>query len=284
MKGPSTVHPRPPMAVVIPSLAGKWLLPCLESLAKQAPGAPVWVVSGGVEEARQILSGFPGVRLLGAPASAGFSVLVNQGLRAAREAGGSGALLLNDDAILQPGCLPLLTEALEQPGVVAVGPVILGGDGKVQSAGISVTFRGMRVRLRSQLPRQQEPHSVPALSGAVLALNLSAWEGVGGFDEGFPFYFEDIDLCLRLRERGGRVLLVPQARAVHHGGGTLSGEDPGAARWALQGHLRLVEKRGGRLGALLSGGVRALAMGDRFRRGQWKGGLGLLVSGVRGKG
>ncbi|MCK6526602.1 glycosyltransferase family 2 protein [Myxococcota bacterium] len=273
----------PSLAVVVPTTAGRWLAPCLASLREGAPGVPVVVVSESPEAAAAVGSAVgSAVKIVAAPRGAGFATLANLGLARAREGGAGAALLLNDDAFLLDGCLPALGAALDDPRVAAAGPVILGGEGEVQSAGVRVTAWGARVSLDIRDPGPgAAPRDVDALTGAVLLLRLSAWEAAGGFDPGYPFAFEDVDLCLRLRARGGRVVRVG-ARAVHHGGGTLSPESPRAAEWAVRGHLRLVSRTApGPLRRPARAAVLALAVADRIRRGAGPGGLEAVWRGWR---
>ena len=62
-----------------------------------------------------------------------------------------------------------------------------------------------------------EPHWI---TGACLLVRRAAWEAVSGFDEAYFFYFEDVDLCTRLRMAGWSVLYRPEARVTHLGGGS----------------------------------------------------------------
>lgn len=271
----------PSLAVVVPTTAGRWLAPCLTSLRAAAPGVPVVVVSESPEGAAACAGS--AAEVLAAPRGAGFAVLANLGLARAREGGAGAALLLNDDAALVRDCLAALAATLADPRTAAAGPVVLGAGGEVQSAGVRVSAFGARVRLDARDPGPgAAPRDVDALSGAALLLRLSAWEAAGGFDPGYPFAFEDVDLCLRLRARGGRVVLVPGARAVHHGGGTLSPDAPRAAEWAVRGHLRLVSRTApGLLRRPARAAVLALAMADRIRRGAGREGLEAVWRGWR---
>ena len=161
----------------------------------------------------------------------GFARAVNLGLDAAQARGATHALLLNDDAVLEPGSLDALRAAWG-PGVGAVGPVLLDADGAVESAGFHRSRWG-RVRVRRSVP--PAPTAVQGLSGACLLV------GAGErLDVAFAHGMEDLDLCSRLARRGLVSLLVPSARCRHVGGATLSRRSPEAQRAAVSGHLRLV--------------------------------------------
>lgn len=175
--------------------------------------------------------------LLRTAGGTGFARAANAGLAAAQRAGWPWVLLLNDDARPAPGCVAALWAAAGTGGDnVLAGPVLLDPAGRVESAGIHVSVRSGRVRAGRRVPAAST--EVDALSGACLLLPSHC-----RFDGRFPFSFEDVDLCLRVRAGGGRVVLVPQARCVHLGGGTVPRGSRLATRYALEGHLHLLRHR-----------------------------------------
>lgn len=175
-----------------------------------------------------------GATIVQTAGSTGFAHAANAGLRAAQQQGASHVLLLNDDAVPEPGCIEQLSAAWG-PAVGAVGPVLVGPDGRLESAGAELRWWG-RVRMLERVPPQTVP--VDALSGACMMLSAAA-----RFDEEFVHGFEDFSLCRALRRRGQQVLLVGSARCVHLGGGTLNRRSRAAQRHAVSGHLRLMERR-----------------------------------------
>ncbi len=175
-----------------------------------------------------------GVTIARTAGGQGFARAVNAGLEAACALGATHVLLLNDDALPLPGCIAALTAAWE-PDSGAVGPVLIAGDGAVESAGISVAPWG-RVWVRGRTPAGIT--AVDALSGACLLIRASE-----RLDEAFVHGFEDIELCRRLRRSGRSVRIVPDARCQHLGGATLSRRSVAAQRHAVSGHLRLLGHR-----------------------------------------
>lgn len=177
----------------------------------------------------------------------GFAGGVNAGLTRLSAEGCDLFLVLNDDALLEPGCLRRLAEALEDPTLAAVGPVILrDADGRVESRGVSVDPRWGRVRLEGhgEPPPDREARTVTcALSGAVMMLSRAALERVGPFDEDYFFAFEDVDWCLRARDAGLNVAVVLGARATHVGAQTIGRRAPARVYYAARNHLRFAEKR-----------------------------------------
>jgi GT2 family glycosyltransferase len=293
-------------AVVVSYNTREELRRCLASLRAHAglPGQVVVVDNASTDgSADMVTAEFPEARLLRNRENLGFSRANNQGLR---EATAAYALLLNSDAELMAGALPALAARLDaQPRLAAVGPRTLNPDGTVQvSFGPALTpgnewrqrrlVRGVKNRDPSALTeaaaraaREQEPEW---LSGACLLVRKEALDSVGGFDEGFFLYEEDVDLCLRLRRAGWRLLFTPAAEVVHHLGRSTQA-DPGRARLEYhRSHLRFYRKHNGpaltaALRAFIGAGAALgwlLALGPgparRQRRGQHARALGAAFS------
>jgi len=182
------------------------------------------------------------VHLVANPENLGFAAAVNQGTR---ESAGDVLLVLNPDAIAEPGAVKALLQCLETTGAVAVGGALLENDGQPARGFafrrlptlISLLYEATLVnRLWPRNPvnrryrcldadySQQQEVEQPA--GACLAITRAAWESVGGFDERFfPVWFEDVDLCQRLLEHGGKIVYCPAAH-FHHSGGHSVGQLP----------------------------------------------------------
>ena len=175
----------------------------------------------------------PDVRTIRNAANVGFARAVNQALALAR---GESVLLLNPDARLLPGSLPRLVEYLAaHPEVAVVGPRLLNADGSIQSSrrrfptlltGFIESTRLERYFARSRHMRRyyaadlpdDRPVEVDWLVGACLLIRRAAIESVGGLDERFFMYFEEVDWCLRLRRAGWRIVSNPAAQVIHHDG------------------------------------------------------------------
>lgn len=139
---------------------------------------------------------------------------------AAERAKGKYLCLLNNDAFVQSGWLCALVSSLEgSPGCGAVGPLFLFPDGSIQEAGGSIDSHGFPVRaLRGELTSGQTltDSFVDYVSAATLLIQTSAFLEVGGFDLLYePAYYEDVDLCLKLRAAGHAVRFSSAARVVH---------------------------------------------------------------------
>ncbi len=176
----------------------------------------------------------------------GFAGGMNAGLKQLLSEGCDRVLLLNNDAVLEPGCLGLLAEALDDAALAAVGPVIIReGDGRVESRGVSVNLRWGRVRLEGygEAPRDERGVvPVAALSGAVLMIHRRALERIGLLDEAYFFSFEDIDWCLRAGEAGLGLRVVLGARARHAGSRTIGLRHSDRFYYSARNHLRFLAR------------------------------------------
>jgi GT2 family glycosyltransferase len=177
------------------------------------------------------------VRLIGNSTNAGFARGVNQGLAATKA---PYVLIMNPDCRLMAGAIGTLRAALDAHAQCAVaGPRILNPDGSVQGSArgdpdmLTGLFgrTGMLRRVVPFLPiarrnvvaeeairSGQESAVVDWLSGACMLARRDALAAVNGFDERFFLYWEDADLCRRLRARRYHVRYVPGATAIHRVG------------------------------------------------------------------
>jgi len=219
------------------------LTPCLEAVFSTAPNIPLEVIladnastDGGPDEAA---ADFPSIRILRNPDNPGFGAANN---RAVRQASGEFLLFLNTDTILQPEAVTRLLSALESDAeAAAAGPLLFPGEGKAQvSFGDRVDFFGQFFQklflnpfYKRALLRNPRPQRPGWLSAACLLCRRSAFEKAGGFDERFFLYFEDIDLCLRMRAAGAHLVFAPAARVFHEGGAT-TGIRPASSRFAYR--------------------------------------------------
>jgi len=149
-------------------------------------------------------------------------------------------LLSNPDLAFAPGAIEeLLRVGNSLPGVGAVGPLILTPSGEIYPSarrlpslrnGIGHALFGQFWKSnpwtkayladRENPPRQRE---AGWLSGACLLISREAFEAVGGFDDKFFMYFEDVDLCARIARTGRTIIYAPSATVTHIGGASTSG-------------------------------------------------------------
>jgi GT2 family glycosyltransferase len=148
--------------------------------------------------------------------------LCNAAAEAARAA--TLAFLNNDVEALSLDWLDRLLAWARLPSVGAVGAKLLFPDGRVQHAGVVVGVDGhathferfRRADSSDYFGRDDAPHEVAAVTGACLVVEKAKFDAVGGFDAvNLPVEFSDIDLCLRLAERGWTNLVEPAAVLTH---------------------------------------------------------------------
>ena len=215
--------------VIVAHNAGELLRASVASAVEQAGADAVWVVDTESTDAsiEALLAEQPHVHVLPGP-NAGFSAANNRGI-AVTEA--PYVLLLNPDAELLPDALATLIGVAEaHPNAAIVGPAILNPDGSAQAnsfgrfptlataAGLRLARLGNRLRgNRRQSPRMPaRTKPVDWVTGAAMLVRRSAIRDAGPMDEGFFLYYEDVEWCHRMRDRGWDVLLEPEAFVVHH--------------------------------------------------------------------
>lgn len=144
---------------------------------------------------------------------------------AAKHAEGELLLLLNNDTeVRDPGTLTELVRSLMAPGVGASGAMLYYGDGTIQHGGIVYKIGGFAANALWSLTDRDEkyyPYSVTAreMSGctaACLLLKREAFDAAGGFDETLGVALNDVDLCLKVRQAGYKILFNPYARLFHY--------------------------------------------------------------------
>lgn len=223
--------PRPPVSIILVNYNTRdLLLAALERLAP-APAATHWqiiVVDNGSQDgsAQAVADRFPDVALLASAANRGFAAGNNLGLRLAQ---GDVFILLNTDVIVTGEQLQtLVAYLLSQPDLGAVSPGLRTLDGGPQAFAYGsqpspfyLAARGLRRLLRLGAMHDwgvASPIEPDWISGACLAVRRAVYEQVGGLDERYFLYFEDVDWCVRIRRAGWRVVYNPAIQVVHLGG------------------------------------------------------------------
>ena len=227
-------------AIIVNFNAGDELRAALASIASELEGRgwDGFVVDNASQDGSPAIARefAPAVTLVTNATNVGFGRAINQALARARA---PFVLIMNPDCRLQPGALAALEgEMRRQPQCAIAGPRILNPDGSVQGSArgdpdMFTGFFGRSTALRRLMPwlpvarRNVVDASVPAdgpsvavdwLSGACMLARREALVAEGGFDGRYFLYWEDADLCRRLRTRGYEVRYVPAASAVHRVG------------------------------------------------------------------
>ena len=205
---------------------------CLE--AASGTGAEIVVVDNASTDGTIAEVKKRNVRLIANSENRGFAAAVNQG---AAVSSAPYLLLLNPDAVIR-GSLEPLREACDLPQSGGAGGKLIGPDGRPQAgfmvralptpaALILESLLLNRIWPQNPVNRRYRclgrDYSVQAEAeqpaGAFLMVRRAVWQELGGLDERFfPVWFEDVDFCRRVRDRGFRLFYVPEAVATHTGG------------------------------------------------------------------
>ncbi len=262
----------PRVSVVVVNWNGAaYLGACLESVRGGDREALV-VDNASTDSSRDLVQrDFPWVRWLASPANQGFARAANQGLRQAR---GRFVLFLNPDARATEEAIAAALRTLEDDpsiGLVAVA----NRDRSGELTPIVESFFSLRTLVRARwagrawLPRGAGPVAVDWCHGAFFLGRRDELLALGGYDERFFLYAEDMDLCFRVQESGRSVVYLPQVSIEHEGnraGEVLLGDRRAEAIFA--GCLRFHALHHGHLAHL---GLRIAALAFFLLRGAWHG-------------
>jgi GT2 family glycosyltransferase len=167
---------------------------------------------------------YPSVEVIVQPPDGSFHPAGQANLGAGRAAGDYLAFLGEDTEVVEPDWIEQLLLYLELPGVGAVGPALTRPDGHVDAAGAAIGLYDPAVPAMRGLPADGDGYygslscarEVSAIATDCMLVRRSTFEEVGGFDQAFSRQFHDFDLCLRLGERGLRVVCAPGPRTISH--------------------------------------------------------------------
>ena len=271
----------PRLSVVIPTHETRELtLRCLGSLD---PGLDILLVDDGSRDgtAEAVASRFPAVRVLRNETAEGFTRAANRGLQAAQ---GDVLLLLNSDTEVEPsGIDALLARFAAEPGLGIIGAALHYPDGSPQWSGGAepslLWFFGLAsgippllaklpfYRRAKPLAPLEGPRRSGWVTGAALAIRREAWLQAGPLDERFRLYAQDLDLCVRVRQAGWEIEILPDFRVLHHHGATIGAQASALGRQNVEllwsDLLRWARKNKGEKWAAKA--RRALSWGGRLR-------------------
>jgi GT2 family glycosyltransferase len=212
----------PKVSIVIPTFNNLALTKaCLDSLAETPCAITFETIvvdnastDGSVEFLReQEQSGF--IRLISNAQNYGFARACNQGAQAARA---SLVLFLNNDTQVTPNWLEAMVQAAERPKVGIVGAKLLYADNRIQHAGIGF-IKGVPDHPHRfaavDAPEVNQFRELDMVTGACLMINRDLCLRLAGFDEAYRNGVEDIDLCIRARAAGWKVVYEPKATVYH---------------------------------------------------------------------
>ena len=218
----------------------KMLAPCLRAIAKSAyRNFEVIVVDNGGhttenEDWYELFKGELDLQVLWWDEPFNYSAVNNLG---AGKASGDVLLFLNDDTeAVSPDWLNEMLGWVQHPGIGIVGAQLLWKNGRIQHGGDVIGMNGFADHLFTganpyEWTLMGSPHwyrNVSAVTGACLMIRRDLFERVGGFNEAFHLCGSDVELCLRVRRAGHRIVCTPFAGVLHHERATRGGYDDAA--------------------------------------------------------
>ena len=234
---------------------------CLNSVAASAGelDLEIIVVDNASTDGSQAMlqQTFPHARLIANVENVGFARANNQGLAACQ---GRYALLLNSDALLTANALQAMLDLAEsEPHAGVVGAHLRNQDGSFQASHSPFPNLWQEFLILSGLGRllygrpypsrgpeeNRGPQVVDYVEGACLLVRRAAFEQVGGLDEGYFMFSEEVDWCYAMREKGWQVWYEPAARVIHLGGGSSRNRQPQREGDLYRSRIRFVRKHYG---------------------------------------
>lgn len=235
--------------IIVNYNAGNLLLDCVESVLNCPLEIEIIVVdNASTDGSLNALAKFSRVQIVKNPINLGFAKACNAG---ASIASAPFLLFLNPDTSFQPGALiPLFNALREDVQAGMAGGLLVNTDGTEQAGGrraIPTPWRSFvrafgLVRFVDRWPRlffdfhlhkqplPDRPIDVEAISGACMLVTREAMQEVGEWDEGYFLHCEDLDWCMRFRQRGWKILFVPSSR-IEHALGVCSKSRPIFVEW-----------------------------------------------------
>ena len=226
---------RPVSAVVVNYNSAGHLVECVRSLRADGADEIVVVDNASDDGSREALAHADAdATWIQTGRNLGFGGAANRGVAAARN---DLVAIMNPDAAVEPGALKALVDAVDRERTVAaVGPRVENVDGSwypsarafpslrdaVGHAFLHYVAPDNRFSRRYKLLDWDHDtgRDVDWVSGTFMLVRRDAFESVGGFDEGYFMYVEDVDLCWRLGRAGWRIRYEPGARVIHAIGGS----------------------------------------------------------------
>jgi N-acetylglucosaminyl-diphospho-decaprenol L-rhamnosyltransferase len=183
-------------------------------------------------------------------ANIGYAGGINLGVRESPDA--PAILILNPDVVLHPKSVPPLLAALDQPGIGIVAPQVRSEHGGLElslrreptilrALGLTKTKLPVFSEYVAQPAAYESPRPVDWATGAVLAMSRSCFDALGGWDESFFLYSEEVDVSLRARDAGLVTWYEPKAVATHIGG--QSGRNDTTHTMQIVNRVRLYRRR-----------------------------------------
>jgi len=254
-----TAAPAPLVSIVVPTTLPAAAAACLDSvLTKSSYGNFELLLLAEPDHVRAAKSSSALSRILAHPRVRiveyedrpfNFSHVSNLGARASR---GDLLCFLNDDVeVITADWLEQLVARIRLDGVAAVGPMLYYPSNLIQHAGVILGVDGLadhacKHQLRGYagyFGRGGLEQDLSCVTGACMLVRREVFEAVGGFDESLPVAFNDVDLCIKIRQTGARIVWTPAVEMYHHESLTLGHHDSPARREQFRRDVRALRAR-----------------------------------------
>ncbi|MBI3806647.1 MAG: FkbM family methyltransferase [Nitrospirae bacterium] len=221
---------------------------CLSELARVTSGISYEVIvvdNHSTDDTLNFLDQLSGdVQIIRNSENLGFAKACNQGARAAR---GRFLIFLNNDTIpLDNWLTALVAEVTSHPNVGIVGSKLLYEDDTIQHAGVVFSREGLMPyhlyrHVHRDHPAVNQRRTFQSVTAACMLIRREIFEAAGGFDEGFQNGFEDVDLCLKVKDNGWQIVYQPLSVLYH-----LESQTPGRKTQDQANALRFISRWGQR--------------------------------------
>lgn len=223
-------EPKPKVSIIIPNKnSADYLSRCIESILSKTTyqNYEILIVENGSTDSsifklyEKLLNQHPDIiRVITWEDGFNFSAIVNFGVN--RSAADYFVLLNNDTELITPDWLETLVGLCSRDEVGAVGVKLLYPDNTIQHAGINISgdaghyFKDLPNHAGSYFNMADTPRNLSAVTAACMITKRKAFESVGGFGEEFAVAYNDVDYCLKLRDRGYLIVYTPSVELYHY--------------------------------------------------------------------
>ena len=252
--------PEPLVSILIPTRdQGRMLKRCLESIYRKTEytNFEIILVDHETSESKalkviEIFRNNQNFHVTNFSGPFNYAAIMNH---AAKIAEGQVLVLLNNDTeIIESDWLTELVSQISRPDVGVVGALLLFSDDTIQHAGVHPGVGGLMGHGHKHLSgdsngyfnRLKAVHEVAAVTGACLVIEKTTWVDLGGLDEkNLPIAYNDIDLCLKARQKGLKVIFTPFSRIVHHESVSRGVDEDPDRNERLRNEISVMQKRWG---------------------------------------
>ena len=222
----------PKISIIIPNCDHiEDLRKCLKSIEEKSTYANYEIVvvennskdDATFEYYRQLEIEYSNIKVVYWPGEFNFAAINNYGVKEA--AAGEHILLMNNDTeVITPDWMQEMLIFSQRSDVGAVGAMLYYPDGTIQHAGARLDRELVAVHIYCRADKDDDKcrdklcyaRAVSAVTGACMMIRRDVWDIVGGMDEDFPVAFNDIDLCMKIREKGYLIVWTPFAELYHY--------------------------------------------------------------------